>query len=776
MTEEMHRPEEFRPSDLVGTSIQRREDPHLVSGDAEYTDDIQHDGLFLAFVRSRYGHARIEDADASAAEAMAGVEAVYTAADVAASGVPADIRTGGDDAPHHPLLADGRVTFEGQPIAAVLAADRYTAHDAADAIEVSYDRLPAVVGPEAALDEDAPTIHEDVPDNVAFEWETGDEAAAQAALADADAVVDVEFTINRVVPTAMEPRSAVAIPDGDRLSVTLSVQNPHQMREDVSALLGLPEDRIDVRSPDVGGGFGGKLQPYPGYLATAWAAHVSGHPVKWTATRTEEFQSMVHSREHAVSAEVAVSEDGEIHGLRAGTVAPVGGLLVSGGDIVPKNLGLMGNGQYDVPGAYVHVTGAFTNTTPLSAYRGAGRPEATYFTERLIRTVAAELDLDPVELRRRNQLRPEQFPFQTGLGRTYDSGDYERTMDVALAKIGYDEFRERQERLREEGRYVGIGVSAYVEACGVGPGIEEFGGVEVRPSGEVLVRSGTAEIGTGHATGYAQIVARELGVPFEDVEVRLGDTAETGEGTGTFGSRAMAVGGSALKEGAEAVREKAREIAAHHLEAAPEDVAFEDGEFAIRGAPDRSLSMAEVAELAADPGDLPANIDPGLDATASYDPPNYTFPFGTHVATVEVDPDTGEIDIRRYVAVDDVGTQINPTIVKGQVHGGIAQGLGQALYEAAEYDDTGTLVGGSLQDYAVPRAHHMPEIEWDSTVTESPHNPLGVKGVGEAGAIAAPPAIVNAVVDALQPFGVDSLEMPLTQERVWRAVRDSREG
>ena len=776
MTEEMHRPEDFRPSDLVGTSIQRREDPHLVSGDAEYTDDIQHDGLFLAFVRSRYGHARIEDVDASAAEAMAGVEAVYTAADVAASGVPADIRTGGDDAPHHPLLADGRVTFEGQPIAAVLAADRYTAHDAADAIEVSYDRLPAVVDPEAALDEDAPTIHEDVPDNVAFEWETGDEAAAQAALADADAVVGVEFTINRVVPTAMEPRSAVAIPDGDRLSVSLSVQNPHQMREDVSALLGLPEDRIDVRSPDVGGGFGGKLQPYPGYLATAWAAHESGHPVKWTATRTEEFQSMVHSREHAVSAEVAVSEDGEIQGLRAGTVAPVGGLLVSGGDIVPKNLGLMGNGQYDVPGAYVHVTGAFTNTTPLSAYRGAGRPEATYFTERLIRTVAAELDLDPVELRRRNQLRPGQFPFQTGLGRTYDSGDYERTMDVALAKIGYDEFRERQERLREEGRYVGIGVSAYVEACGVGPGIEEFGGVEVRPSGEVLVRSGTAEIGTGHATGYAQIVARELGVPFEDVEVRLGDTAETGEGTGTFGSRAMAVGGSALKEGAEAVREKAREIAAHHLEAAPEDVAFEDGEFAIRGAPDRSLSMAEVAELAADPGDLPANIDSGLDATASYDPPNYTFPFGTHVATVEVDPDTGEIDIRRYVAVDDVGTQINPTIVEGQVHGGIAQGLGQALYEAAEYDDTGTLVGGSLQDYAVPRAHHMPEIEWDSTVTESPHNPLGVKGVGEAGTIAAPPAIVNAVVDALQPFGVDSLEMPLTQERVWRAVRDSREG
>ncbi|PSQ46358.1 carbon monoxide dehydrogenase [Halobacteriales archaeon SW_7_65_23] len=776
MTQEMQQAEDFRPSDLVGTSVQRREDPRLVSGEAEYTDDVQHGGLFLALCRSRYGHARIEEVDTSDAAAMPGVEAVYTADDVAASDAPGSIRGGSGAAPDQTLLAEETVTFQGQPIAAVLADDRYTATEAAEAVDVSYERLPAVVDPEAALGDDAPTIHDVAPDNVTFEWDTGDADAADAALADADRVVDVEFTINRVVPTAMEPRSAVAEPDPDddgHLSLAVSVQNPHQMREDVAAFLGLSEDRVDVRSPDVGGGFGGKLQPYPGYLAAAWAAHEFGQPVKWTATRTEEFLSMVHSREHVVSAEVAVSDEGNIRGFRADTVAPVGGVLVSGGDVVPKNLGLMGNGQYDIPGAYVDVTGVYTNTTPLSAYRGAGRPEATYFTERLIRTVAADLEMDPVELRRRNQLRPEQFPFETGLGRTYDSGDYERTMDVALAKIDYEAFRERQARLREEDRYVGIGVSAYVEACGVGPGIEEFGAVEVQPSGEVLVRSGTAEIGTGHATGYAQIVARELGVPFEDVEVRLGDTSETEEGTGTFGSRAMAVGGSALKEGAEAVREKAREIAAHHLEASPEDIAFEDGEFAIRGAPDRSLSMAEVAELAADPETLPADVDPGLDATASYDPPNYTFPFGTHVAIVEVDPDTGEIQIERYVAVDDVGAQINPTIVEGQVHGGIVQGLGQALYEEADYDDNGTLVGGSLQDYAVPRAHHVPEIEWDSTVTESPHNPLGVKGVGEAGTIAAPPAIVNAVVDALEPFGVRSLEMPLTQERIWRAIHES---
>lgn len=773
MTEEMHRPEEFRPSELVGTSVQRREDPRLVSGDAEYTDDIRHGGLFLALRRSRYGHARIEEVDTAAAEAMDGVEAVYTAADVEASDAPGTIRGGDGTAPEQTLLAGETVTFQGQPIAAVLATDRYTAGEATEAVDVSYDRLPAVVDPEAALDEDAPTIHDVAPDNVAFRWDTGDEAAADAALAEADTVVDVAFTINRVVPTAMEPRSAVAEPAEGHLSLALSVQNPHKMREDVSDFLGVPEAEVDVRSPDVGGGFGGKLQPYPGYLATAWAAHESGAAVKWTATRTEEFLSMVHSREHVVSAQVAVSDDGDIHGFRAETVAPVGGVLVPGGSGVPKNLGKMGNGQYEVPGAYVHTTGVYTNTTPLGAYRGAGRPEATYFTERLIRTVAADLCLDPVAVRRRNAIGPEQFPFETGLGRTYDSGDYERTMDVALAKIGYEAFRERQRRLREEGRYLGIGLSSYVEACGAGPGTEEFGAVEVDPSGTVIVRSGTAEIGTSHRTGYAQIVAQELGVAFEDVEVRLGDTEETEEGTGTFGSRAMAVGGSALTEGAEAVREKAREIAAHHLEASPGDITVEDGAVSIRGAPGRSLSLAEVAELAADPANVPADVDPGLDATASYDPPNYTFPFGTHVVVVEVDPETGRVEIERYVAVDDVGTQINPTIVEGQVHGGIVQGLGQALYEGADYDGTGTLVGGSLQDYAVPRAHHVPDIEWDSTVTESPHNPLGVKGVGEAGAIAAPPAVVNAVVDALEPFGVEALEMPLTQQRVWRAIRES---
>jgi len=778
MAGEMRGAGDFRPGELFGTSVQRREDPRLLSGEAEYTDDVQHpDGVHLALCRSRYGHARIEDVDASDALAMEGAVAVYTAEDIERSDAPGRLRTDSSDrsVPGHPLLAGERTVYQGQPVAAVLAEDRYLARDAAARVEVSYDRRPAVVDPEDALDTDAPAVHDELPDNVAFEWETGDQAATQATLEDADRVVEVDVEVNRVMPTAMEPRAAVAEYDDGNLSLALTTQNPHQMRGDVSRTLDVPEERIDVRAPDVGGGFGGKLQPYPGYVLTGWAARRVERPVKWTATRTEDLQSMVHAREHRVSARVAVSEAGDIEGLRFDTVAPVGGYLVYGGSIVPKNVGLMACGQYDVPAVYVHTTGVFTNTAPLSAYRGAGRPEATYVVERVVRRVAADLGVDPVEFRRRNLVQPDQFPFDNGTGRTYDSGDYEQSLDVALGHVDHEAVRERQRRLREDGRYLGIGLSAYVEACGAAPGLDETGRVELTPEGEVLVRAGTAEIGTGHRTGYAQIVAAELGVPLEDIEVREGDTADLDRGTGTFGSRAMAVGGSAVRESAETVREKARDVAAHHLEAASEDVAFDDdrGEFHIRGVPERSVSLATVAELAHDPAELPADLGSGLDATSQYDPPNYTFPFGTHVAVVEVHPDTGGIDLERYVAVDDVGTQINPTIIEGQIHGGIVQGIGQALYEETTYDEQGTLVTGSLQDYALPRANHVPEMEWDSTVTECPHNPLGVKGVGEAGAIAAPPAIVNAVVDALEPFGVDDLEMPLTNERVWRAIHDS---
>jgi carbon-monoxide dehydrogenase large subunit len=781
--------EDLAPEELFGSPIQRREDPRLLTGDAEYTDDIGYpDEAHLALLGAQYGHATVEDIDTNDAETAEGVLGVYTWEDIEASAAPGYVRSDdpaggsaesdaetGATVPDHPLLADGRVVHQGQPVAAVVAEDRYTAHDALDGIDVTYDRREAVVDPQKATTADAPTIHDDAPDNVAFTWDTGDEAAAEVALDAADEVVGLDLEINRVIPTAMEPRAAVARyrPSDDALDVELSTQKPHEMQADLSETVGVPDHRIHVRAPDVGGGFGAKLFPYTGYLLPAWCAMRLERPVKWVAPRTEDFLSMIHGRHHLVHVEAGVDDDGTIRGFHAETTAPVGGFLVPGGAGVPTNLGLMANGQYDVPGAYVHTTGVFTNTAPLSAYRGAGRPEATYFAERLVHEVARALDLDAATVRRRNFIPSDAFPFETGLGRTYDSGDYDRTLTRALETVDYDAFRERQARAREEGRYLGIGLSCYVEACGSAPGMYENGAVHVKPSGHVIVKAGTAEIGTGHETGYTQIVAEELGVPAADIEVREGDTAEIDEGNGTAGSRAMAVGGVAIKRSAEKVMEKARRIASHRLEIAEADLEFEAGDFFVAGAPDRSLSFREVASAAYEgAAALPDGMEPGLDATTFFDPENYTFPFGTHAAVVEVDPDTGEIEILRYVAVDDVGTQINPRIVEGQIHGGIAQGLGQALLEEAVYDDNGNLITGSLQDYAMPKAADVPEIEWDSTVTPCPHNPLGVKGVGEAGTIAAPPAIVNAVHDALDPLGVDTLDMPLTAERVWSATRE----
>ncbi|MFB6108408.1 MAG: xanthine dehydrogenase family protein molybdopterin-binding subunit [Haloplanus sp.] len=775
------------PEELLGSSVQRREDRHLLTGDAEYVDDIGYPKeTHLALLGSQYGHATVESIDVSEARAMDGVLGVWTWADVRDSDAPGYVRTddpagGGAEAggetgaasPKQPLLADGRVVYQGQPVAAVVAEDRYAAHDALDGIDVAYDRREAVVDPRSATDDDAPTVHDDAPGNVAFTWDTGDEAAAEAALDAAENVVEMDLEINRVVPTAMEPRAAAARydPGDDALDVALSTQKPHQMQADLESTLGVPDHRIRVRAPDVGGGFGAKLFQYTGYLLPAWCAMQLERPVKWVAPRTEDFLSMIHSRHHLVNAAAAVDDDGTIRGFRADTRAPVGGYLVPVGSGVPTNLGLMANGQYDVPAAYVHTTGVFTNTAPLSAYRGAGRPEATYFVERLVHAVARELDLDPATVRRRNFIQPDDFPFETGLGRTYDSGAYNETLTKALEMVDYESFRDRQERAREEGRYLGICLSCYVEACGVGPGMYENGQVHVKPSGRVVVKTGTAEIGTGHRTGYSQIVADELGVGFDDVEVREGDTAAVDVGNGTGGSRAMAVGGVAVKRSAEKVVEKARRIAGHRLEVAEADLEFEDGEFFPTGVPSRSMSLREVAGVAYEGADaLPDGMDPGLDASTYFDPPNFTFPFGTHVAIVEVDPETGEIDFERYVAVDDVGTQINPKLVEGQIHGGVAQGVGQALQEEAVYDDGGNLLTASLQDYAMPNAADVPEVEWASTETPCPHNPLGVKGVGEAGAIAAPPAVVNAVLDALEPLGVEALDMPLTAERIWSAV------
>jgi carbon-monoxide dehydrogenase large subunit len=768
-------PEAAEDGDLVGAPLERREDRHLLTGDARYTDDIREfGGLHLAVHRSQYGHADVEAVDTDAAEAVDGVRAVYTAADLAAAGFDATVP--GDDpdhgvAPDRPVLAADRVRYQGEPIAAVLATDRYAARDGAEAVAVEYDRREAVTDPVAAVDGTAPTVQSAAPDNVAFEWEEGDPEATRAAFRSAAREVSVDLSINRVAAVPMETRAAVARGRGDELVVEMSTQNPHSVQDDLAEVLGIPEHRITVTVPDVGGAFGVKLQAYPAHLLTAWLATRVDRPVKWVATRTESFAATNHAREHDLTARAALDDDGRLVGLHVDSVADVGAYPSQGGTLVPTYaFGTRLTGQYDVPAAHVEVTGAFTNTVPLSAYRGAGRPEAAYVIERLVRACARELDEDPVAFRRRNFVGPDRFPYETPFETTYDSGDYEKTLDRALDHVDYEAFRERQADAREAGRYLGIGFSNYIEICGGGEGSIEGGLVRMTPGGKVIAHTGTVELGQGHRTSYAQIVADELGIDYDDVQVVEGDTDRVPEGGGTAGSRSMPMGGNALKASAETVREKARRVAADRLEAAVEDVAFADGEFHVAGAPGRSVHVQDVADESYS-GDAPEDAR-GLEDTTFFSPEGATAPFGTHVCIVEVDPETGEVSLERYVAVDDVGTQINPKLVEGQVVGGIVQSIGQALLEEARYDGTGTLVTGSLQDYALPRAEDVPEIEWDSTVTPSPNNPLGVKGVGEAGTIGALPAIVNATLDALEPFGVESLDMPLTPESVWTAIHD----
>ena len=771
--------DESRPGQMVGTAVQRREDPHLLTGDARYTDDIQYARMgYLALLGSQYGHAQIESIDTSTAEDADGVIAVYTHEDLTASGIDGTMSAGEPDdgaTVEHPILAREKVRHQGQPVAAVIAEERYAAFDALDLIDVEYERLDAATGLDAALAEGAPVIHDEAPDNVAFRADEGDAEKTEEAFASADRVVSVDVLNNRVIPTALEPRAAIAQyrKSDDQLIVEISSQNPHSVQDRLSDVLGIPEHRITVRVPDVGGGFGAKLQPYSGHLLAAWASVQLGRPVKWQARRTDDFQSMVHGRHQRTALEAALSEEGRILGLRGEITADVGGYLTGGGLGIPQGTAAMLCGQYDVPAGYVTVRGVFTNTSPLSAYRGAGRPEAAYIIERLANACARELGMDPVEFRRKNFIPPGDFPAETPLGRTYDSGDYEKTLDRALELIDYEAFRERQESAREEGRYLGIGLSCYVEVCGGWTGDLESGLLRVNPEGGVVAHTGTQDTGQGHQTSYAQIVADELGVDYDDVEVVQGDTDRVPEGGGTAGSRSLPMGGSALRDASRRIVEKGRKIAAHRLEAAEEDIEFEDGEFHVTGVPDRAVSIREVAEAAYDADDLPEGVEPGLEVTSFFTPEGSTAPFGTHVAIVEIEPETGELEFERYLAVDDCGEQINPMLVEGQVLGGVVQGIGQAICEEGVYDDSGNLVTGSLQDYAMPRPFDLPEMEWESTVTPSPNNPLGAKGIGEAGTIAAAPAVVNAAIDALSPLGVEHLDMPLTPETIWSAVREA---
>ncbi len=768
---------------MVGRDLERREDPVLVTGRATYTDDLNASGMaYLVFVRSRYGHATVEDIDTSDAEATDGVLGVYTWEDIEHSDTPGTIpvETGflDNEIPGHPILADGRVRYHGQPVAAVVAEDRYVATDAADAVDVDYDRLDAVTDPIEATAEGAPEIFEGVPNNVVTVTDMGDADATAGAFEDADRVVEIELENNRLIANAMEPRAALAEYDDveESLTVTMTSQSPHGHRGKLSDTLGIPENRIRVVAPSVGGGFGHKGHHHPGEAVAAWCSRELGIPVKWTATRSENYLAGAHGRDHRTTAELAFDDDGTIRGLQAETHAGLGGYGLGVSPALPGWYGRLLASQYDIPAIHCRTHSVLTNTAPVHSYRGAGRPEAIYVTERLVDRAARELDTDPAEFRRHNQIPPEEFPHETAVGANYDSGDYETALNEALDAVGYDELRAQQEdgngqvdgRKRDDGRYLGIGLACFVESTGGG---FESGVVRVHPDGGVTVYAGTHSHGQGHGTTYAQIVADELGVPYDDIDVVEGDTDRIPAGTGTFGSRSTIAGGNAVAESAGEVADKARRIAADRLEAAPEDIAQEDGEFRVVGAPDRAVAFEQVAS-AAYSRQLPPDESAGLESTTFYDQDGTAYAFGCHAAVVAVDPESGEIEVERYVAVDDCGEQINPRIVEGQVHGGVAQGIGQALYEQAVYDDAGTLVTGSMQDYAIPKIQQIPPMETRSTVTPSPTNPLGVKGIGEAGTIATPPALVNAVLDALEPFGVESIDMPLTEETVWRTIRE----
>src|SRR5579864_6900759 len=774
---------------VFGSAIRRREDPRLITGTATYTDDLVLPGtLHAAILRSPHAHARITRVDTAHARTAPGVVAVYTAADTEAALKPmpcawlipnSDLKVA-----TYPQLAKDVVRYVGDCVAVVVAENRYQAQDALDLIDVDYDPLPPVVDPQKAAARGAPQLHAEIPGNQAFHWTVagGD---VDAAFAKADVVVKDRIVQQRLIPTAMETRSAVArwVRATGELTLWNTTQNPHIVRFLASLVTGVPEDKLRVIAPEVGGGFGSKIATFPGEFIAIFCSMKLGRPVKWTETRRENYQATTHGRDHVQEVEIAATRDGKILGLRCTVWAGMGAYLSTAAPGIPTILhGLMLSGPYSVPAVKEDVYGVYTNTTPVEAYRGAGRPEATFMLERMLDKLSDHLKIDPVEIRRRNLLPPFEDGCAVVTGLSYDSGNYQRALDKALDHVNYKDLRAEQARLRTQGRFLGIGVCNYVEICGLGPsqvagavgfqgGLWESAIVRFHPSGKVNVFIGASPHGQGEETTFAQIVSDELGVDVNDVKVIHGDTDTTPMGWGTYGSRTTAVGGAALATAVFKIKEKAKMLTAHLLEAASEDIEYEDGRFFVKGSPSRAKTIQDIALMANVAWNLPQGMEAGLEATSFYDPPNFVYPFGAHVAVVEIDADTGSVDLKRYVAVDDCGPQINPMIVEGQVQGGVVQGVGQALWEGAVYDDSGQLLTGSLLDYAIPRADALPDIDVLSTVTRSPHHPLGVKGIGEAGTIASTAAVYNAVIDALEPFGVDNLTMPLTAERVWRAMQ-----
>ncbi|MFL6276516.1 MAG: xanthine dehydrogenase family protein molybdopterin-binding subunit [Blastocatellia bacterium] len=795
----------------VGKSVKRTEDPRLIQGLGHYVDDVKlADTLTVMFLRSMYAHARITSIDVSEAAHAPGVIAVYTGKDVAQKVGPVPCASAGAipglRIPDYRVLATDHVVFVGHPLAAVVATDRYAARDAIDLIMVDYEELPVAVDLEAAAS-GGPAIYEAYGDNIAYKLTAG-EGDIDAALKGADHVVSQRIVHQRLAPIAMEPRGVLAryLPGEKELTIWSSTQIPHLMRTQVALMLGVPENKLRVITPEVGGGFGSKLNVYAEEALLGWIAMQLGSPVKWIETRRENMQATIHGRGQVGTLDVGFNNDGTLTGLRWNVLADMGAYMQLLTPAIPTLTGLMLSGCYKIPAIQINITGVFTNKVATDAYRGAGRPEATYVVERALDLVAAELGMDTVDVRRKNFPKPDEFPFKTATGLFYDSGNYEAALDKALGMADYQALREEQRKARDEGRLIGIGVSTYVEICALGPsqampaGGWESATVRIEPTCKVTVMTGSSPHGQGQETSFAQIVADQLGIDIDDITVIHGDTAIVQYGIGTFGSRATAVGGTAVYMAVEKLIEKARQIAAHMLGVDAASVAFNEGKFTKMAARAASAASNEVPEPVLPAGQAPAGalpepeddgkqvtiqdvalaahlareippgLEPGLSATHFFEPSNFTFPFGTHIAVVEVDRDTGDIKFLRYVAVDDCGKVINPMLVDGQVHGGIVQSIGQAMYEEVVYDEQGQLVTGTLMDYAVPKAAMIPLMELDRTETPSPVNPMGVKGVGEAGTIGATPAIVNAVVDALAPFGVRHIDMPLKPEKLWQIV------
>jgi aerobic carbon-monoxide dehydrogenase large subunit len=778
-------------ADGIGARVVRKEDQRFLTGKGNYVDDVNRPGqVYAYFLRSPHAHAEIQGIDAKKAAAAPGVLAVFTGADMQVGSLPCGWGVKNKDGspavePPHPVLAQGKVRHVGDPVALVIAETRNQAKDAAEKIEVAYRVLAAVASAEEAIKPGQPQLHEAAANNLSYDWQIGDKAAADAAFAKAAHVTKLDLVNNRLVANPMEPRAAIAEFDrgtGEHTLYTTS-QNPHAIRLLMGAfVLQLPEHKLRVVAPDVGGGFGTKIFLYSEECALTWAAPRVGRPIKWTAERSESFASDAQGRDHVTHAELALDAKGKFLAMRVATVANLGAYLSTFAPAVPTFLyAPLLCGTYTLGAAYCEVKGVFTNTVPVDAYRGAGRPEACYVIERIVDKAAREMKIDPAELRRRNYIPKDAYPYQTAIAFAYDSGDYFTTLDMALKAADYAGFARRREEAAKRGKLRGIGLASYIEACGVAPsaaagalgaraGLYESAEVRVHPTGSISVFTGTHSHGQGHETTFAQLVSDRLGVPLEMVEVVHGDTAKIQFGMGTYGSRSLPVGGSALVKALDKIVDKGRKIAAHLLEAAEADIEFKNGNYTVAGT-DKSLPFGQIAFAAYVPHNYPIEtVEPGLDETAFYDPKNFTFPSGTYIAEVEVDRDTGVVELKSFVAADDFGNIVNPMIVEGQVHGGLAQGIGQALWENAVYDKSGQLVSGSFMDYAMPRADGLPTFRVSTHGTPCAHNPLGVKGCGEAGAIGAPVTIMNAVIDALSPLGITDLQMPATPERVWRAI------